>query len=31
MSEYLEVRCGRHRFLVPSADVESIEVFEGRL
>jgi hypothetical protein len=31
MSEFLEVRCGRHRFLVPSADVDSIEVVECRL
>lgn len=31
MSGFLEVRCGRHRFLVPSADVASIEVIEGRL
>ena len=29
MSEFLEVRCGLHRFLVPSADIASIEVLEG--
>jgi hypothetical protein len=29
VSEYLEVRCGPHRFLVPSADVASIEILEG--
>jgi hypothetical protein len=29
VSEFLEVRCGRHRFLVPSADIDSIEVIEG--
>jgi hypothetical protein len=26
LSEFLEVRCGPHRFLVPSADVDSIEL-----
>ena len=31
MSEFLEVRCGMHRFLVPSADVSSIEVLDGAL
>lgn len=31
MSEFLEVRCGAHRFLVPSADVSSIEVLDGAL
>ncbi len=31
MSEFLEVRCGPHRFLVPSACVDSIEVFDCRL
>jgi len=31
VSEYLEVRCGPHRFLVPSADVASIEILEGVL
>ena len=29
MSEFLQVRCGMHRFLVPSADIDSIEVLEG--
>ena len=29
MSEFLEVRCGMHRFLVPSADIDSIEVLRG--
>ena len=29
MSEFLEVRCGTHRFLVPSADIDSIEVLKG--
>jgi hypothetical protein len=29
LSEFLEVRCGTHRFLVPSADIDSIEVFKG--
>jgi hypothetical protein len=29
VSEFLEVRCGMHRFLVPSADIDSIEVFKG--
>ena len=29
MSEFLEVRCGKHRFLVPSADIDSIEVLKG--
>ena len=29
MSEFLEVRCGKHRFLVPSADIDSIEVIRG--
>jgi hypothetical protein len=31
VSEFLEVRCGTHRFLVPSADVASIEILEGAL
>jgi hypothetical protein len=29
VSEFLEVRCGMHRFLVPSADIDSIEVLKG--
>ena len=29
MSEFLEVRCGMHRFLVPSADIDSIELLKG--
>ena len=29
MSEFLQVRCGMHRFLVPSADIDSIEVLKG--
>ena len=29
MSEYIEVRCGAYGFLVPSADVDSIEVLKG--
>jgi hypothetical protein len=29
LSEFLEVRCGMHRFLVPSADIASIEVLKG--
>lgn len=29
MSEFLDVRCGAHRFLVPSADIDSIEVLKG--
>jgi hypothetical protein len=29
VSEFLEVRCGTHRFLVPSADIDSIEVIKG--
>jgi hypothetical protein len=29
LSEFLEVRCGMHRFLVPSADIDSIEVLRG--
>jgi hypothetical protein len=29
LSEFLEVRCGVHRFLVPSADIDSIEVLKG--
>jgi hypothetical protein len=31
VSEYLEVRCGAHRFLVPSGDVAAIEVIEAEL
>jgi len=30
LSEFIEIRCGPHRFLVPSTDVDSIEVFKGR-
>src|SRR4030081_1597635 len=29
LSEFLQVRCGMHRFLVPSADIDSIEVLKG--
>jgi hypothetical protein len=29
MSEFLEIRCGRNRFLVASAEIDSIEVIEG--
>jgi hypothetical protein len=29
VSEFLEVRCGVHRFLVLSADIDSIEVLKG--
>jgi hypothetical protein len=29
VSEFLEVRCGAHRFLVLSADIDSIEVLKG--
>lgn len=29
MSEFLEIRCGKHRFLIPSADIDSIEVLKG--
>jgi hypothetical protein len=29
LSEFLDVRCGAHRFLVPSADIDSIEVLKG--
>jgi hypothetical protein len=29
VSEFLEIRCGTHRFLVPSADIDSIEVLKG--
>ncbi|MGA2288747.1 MAG: hypothetical protein ABSG20_09865 [Bradyrhizobium sp.] len=29
VSEFLEVRCGLHRFLVLSADIDSIEVLKG--
>jgi hypothetical protein len=29
VSEFLQVRCGMHRFLVPSADIDSIEVLKG--
>jgi len=31
VSEYLEVRCGRNRFLVSSSEIDSIEVIEGDL
>jgi hypothetical protein len=29
MNEYIEVRCGKYRFLVPSTEVDSIEVLKG--
>jgi len=29
VSEFLEVRCGMYRFLVPSADIDSIELLKG--
>jgi hypothetical protein len=29
LSEFLDVRCGSHRFLVPSVDIDSIEVLKG--
>jgi hypothetical protein len=29
VSEFLQVRCGMHRFLVPSVDIDSIEVLKG--
>lgn len=29
MSEFIEVRCDTYRFLVPSTDVDSIEVLKG--
>jgi hypothetical protein len=29
MSEYIEVRCGTHRFLVPSTEIDAIEVLKG--
>ena len=29
MSEYIEVRCGAYGFLVPSAEVDAIEVLKG--
>jgi hypothetical protein len=28
VSEFLQVRCGVHRFLVPSADIDSIEILK---
>src|SRR3954468_7995310 len=31
MSEFLEIRCGRNRFLVSSAEIDSIEVIESDL
>lgn len=31
MSEYLEIRCGRNRFLVASSEIESINVIDGDL
>jgi hypothetical protein len=31
MSEFIEVRCGAYRFLVPSEDVASIEFLDDRL
>jgi hypothetical protein len=31
MTEFLEIRCGRNRFLVPSAEIDAIEVIEGDL
>jgi hypothetical protein len=31
MKEFIEVRCGAYRFLVPSEDIASIEFLEGRL
>lgn len=30
MSEFIEIRCGAHRFLVPSTEIDSIEVLKGR-
>ena len=31
MSEFLEIRCGRNRFLVSSSEIDSIEVIDGDL
>ena len=31
MTEFLEIRCGRNRFLVASAEIDAIEVIEGDL
>lgn len=31
MSEFLEIRCGRNRFLAPSAEIDSIELIESDL
>jgi hypothetical protein len=31
MREFIEVRCGAYRFLVPSEDIASIEFLDGRL
>jgi hypothetical protein len=31
MTEFLEIRCGRNRFLVVSAEIDAIEVIEGDL
>lgn len=31
MTEFLEIRCGRNRFLVASAEIDAIEVIEGAL
>jgi hypothetical protein len=31
MNEFIEVRCGRYRFLVPSEDIASIEFLDRRL
>ncbi len=31
MKEFIEVRCGAYRFLVPSEDIASIEFLDGRL
>ena len=31
MSEFIEVRCGAYRFLIPSEDIASIEFLDSRL
>jgi hypothetical protein len=31
VTEFLEIRCGRNRFLVASAEIDAIEVIEGDL
>ena len=31
MNEFIEVRCGPYRFLVPSEDITSIEFLDGRM